>query len=591
MSDFRVDRVHDILDGKEEVFLEEVKEPPKRRTWAGPGGGATPAASGTAKPATPVQRPVAVRPASTRVITPQQRPLVSKKTGRATKEEAAEEETEEEETEEEETEEEETEEDGDGDEDEDGDEDGDEDDDEADGESEEGEEPGEGASGHTAGSTHPSTSTSTLFDSDDDETVRLHISEDLSLPESVVTESIGIVAARGSGKSYLTAVMVEEMTMQSLPVVVLDPLGVYWGLRSSADGLEEGCQVFILGGDHGDLPLDPASGKAIARWVLEHRAPTVLDLSNMRRADQRIFVADFAEEIFENCKDPLHIIIDEADLFIPQRPQPEDKRGLLAFEDIVRRGRARGLGTTVVTQRPAVINKDVFTQIGTLVVLRMGGPQDLDAIKDWVRSHSDLSRTRLMLASLPALPVGTAWFWSPGWLGVLKKVAVRKKWTFDSSITPQVGTPRPVPDVRAIVNLDVLRESVQHAHDHDPNSPHALKSRIAELERALNDKEGSGTTVTKLQREVLELQNRLMARPAAPRANIDGDAIVEQINTLTKVVGEVLRAVKGEGARGVLVRVSEEEAEKEPGARAAPGPGEPAVGAVAPQPEKRKKRK
>ena len=356
------------------------------------------------------------------------------------------------------------------------------------------------------------------------------------------------LAGRGmvpTHNTYLTTVLAEEMCLTGLPFVILDPMGVYWGLRSSADGSAGGMQVIILGGDHGDLPLDPAGGRAIARWVLEHRAPAVLDLSNFRRADQRLFVGDFAEELFENCKDPLHVIVDEADLFIPQKPLPEDKRCLAAFEDIVRRGRSRGLGTTVVTQRPAVINKDILTQIGTLVVLRMTGPQDLDAIKDWVRSHGDLTRQRLMMASLPSLPIGTAWFWSPGWLGVLKRVQVRQKYTWDSSVTPKVGMPRPTPEIRADISIDLLREAISKSADHDPNSVTSLKTRIQELERALNEKEGSGATVTKLQNKISELEHRLMARPAAPKPSVDGGAIVTQMNALTKVIGELVKEVRG----------------------------------------------
>lgn len=355
------------------------------------------------------------------------------------------------------------------------------------------------------------------------------------------------LAGRGmvpTHNTYLTTVLAEEMSLSGLPFVVLDPMGVYWGLRSSSDGATAGLPVIVLGGSHGDMPLDPAGGRAIARWVLANRVPAVLDLSDFRRADQRLFVGDFAEELFESCEDPLHVIVDEADLFIPQKPLPEDKRCLAAFEDIVRRGRSRGLGTTVVTQRPAVINKDILTQIGTLVVLRMTGPQDLDAIKDWVRSHGDLTRQRLMLASLPSLPIGTGWFWSPGWLGVLKRVQIRKKFTWDSSVTPKIGVPRPVPDVRAEVNIDVLREAVTNATEHDPNSTTSLKARIKELERALNEKEGAGSTVTKLQAQIAALEHRLMTRPPAAKPSIDSEAVVNQVNALTKVVGELVKEVR-----------------------------------------------
>ena len=419
---------------------------------------------------------------------------------------------------------------GDDEESEEGEEGDDEDGDDGDEESEEGEDGYEGVSG-----------TAPLeYDSDD---TLLHISEELALPSGTVTESIGIVAQRGSGKTYLTAVLAEEMSAAQLPFVILDPMGVYWGLRSSADGQEEGFRVMILGGQYGDIPLDPSSGRAVARWILTYRERTVLDLSELRKADQRLFVADFAEELFESCKDPLHIIVDEADLFIPQKPAPEDKRCLMAFEDIVRRGRSRGLGITVVTQRPAVIHKDIFTQIGTLIVLRMMGPQDRKAIEEWVRSHGDIQKQRMMIASLASLPIGTAWVWSPGWLGILRRVAIRTKLTWDSSVTPVVGAPRVLPDARAPVDLDTLRASLIRAAEYDPNSTAALKARIKELENALNEKEGSGGTVTRLQKRVTQLEKQLMTRPVSVVPPLDGDAVIASLNSLTMTVSELIKKV------------------------------------------------
>src|SRR5207253_4107504 len=60
----------------------------------------------------------------------------------------------------------------------------------------------------------------------------------------------------------------------------------------------------------------------------------------------------------------------------PQRPFKGEERLLGSFEDIVRRGRARGLGVTLITQRAAVISKNVLTQTEVLVCLRVMAPQD-----------------------------------------------------------------------------------------------------------------------------------------------------------------------------------------------------------------------
>jgi DNA helicase HerA-like ATPase len=280
----------------------------------------------------------------------------------------------------------------------------------------------------------------------------LRISEDFSLPLDTAAQSLAIVAQRGSGKTYTAKVLAEELLRNRVRVCILDLLGVFHGLQASEDGEREGFPIRILGGDHGD-ELDPSKGAELARWVASDGFEAcILDLSHLRREQQRELVATFAGELFEastNASKPTHLIVDEADVFIPQKPSKADRASLEAFEDVVRRGRVKGLGITVITQRPAVLNKDILTQVSALVVLRMMGPQDRRAIEDWVRMHADLRKGASMLSSLGALPVGTAWVWSPGWLGVLRKAKIRKAHTWDSSATPKVGEPRREPRVRA----------------------------------------------------------------------------------------------------------------------------------------------
>lgn len=282
--------------------------------------------------------------------------------------------------------------------------------------------------------------------------IELRISEDLAFPPDVVTETLLIIAKRGSGKTHCASVLVEEMVSAGLPVAVIDPIGVWWGLRSSADGQGPGLPVTILGGEHGDLPLDPKSGTLVADLVIDERLPVVLDLSLMSKAQQRQFVTDFLERVYHRNRDPLHLVIDEADLYAPLRGARESARLLGAYEDIVRRGRARGLGCTSITQRPAVLHTDIRSQAEVLIALRLIGTHDVAAIDEWVRLHATDEDARAVKASLPSLPVGTAWVWSPGWLELLAKVKIRQRRTFDSSATPKVGQRRIVPREFAPVN-------------------------------------------------------------------------------------------------------------------------------------------
>lgn len=318
----------------------------------------------------------------------------------------------------------------------------------------------------------------------------LCIATDLSIPLEAVTQTFAILAKRGAGKTFTALVMMEEMLKAGLHVVIVDPVGVCWGLRASADGKQPGLPIIVLGGDHGDVPLEASAGEIIADFVITERQSVVLDLSLFRKGEQARFVTDFAERLYQRNRDPLHVLLDEADAFAPQRPIKGQERMLGAIEDIVRRGRARGLGVSLVTQRAAVLNKDVLTQVEVLVALRTIAPQDREAIDAWIRVHGTPEQRAVLMASLPSLPIGTAWFWSPGWLDLFQQVHVRPRETFDSSATPKVGEQRIAPKQLAPVDLTRLREriaaTIEQAKASDPKF---LRARIAELERQLRQRD------------------------------------------------------------------------------------------------------
>jgi hypothetical protein len=164
----------------------------------------------------------------------------------------------------------------------------------------------------------------------------------------------------------------------------------------------------------------------------------------------------------------------------------DDARMLGAIEDLVRRGRARGIGVTLITQRPAVLNKNVLTQIEVLVAMRLTSPQDRNALQDWVKYHADTESAEQMITSLPQLPIGTAWFWSPGWLDMFKKVAIRKRETFDSSSTPKVGQAAVKATKVAEVDLEDLKQQMAATIEkQEAEDPKLLRRRIVDLEKQL----------------------------------------------------------------------------------------------------------
>src|SRR5919204_2305309 len=108
---------------------------------------------------------------------------------------------------------------------------------------------------------------------------KLRISPDLTVPADAVTQTFGVLAVRGAGKTHTAAVLAEEMFKAGLPFVVVDPVGVWWGLRSSRDGKSAGLPIAVLGGPHGDIPLEKGGGQLVADLVVDERLSCVLDVS------------------------------------------------------------------------------------------------------------------------------------------------------------------------------------------------------------------------------------------------------------------------------------------------------------------------
>jgi hypothetical protein len=315
-----------------------------------------------------------------------------------------------------------------------------------------------------------------------------------SLPIDAVARTFGVFGQRGTGKTNSAVVLAEEMVRKGGHVVILDPVGAWWGITHDGEG--RGLPGIVLGGEHGDVPLEERAGRLVADLVVGRHYPVVvIDMKMLRKGAQLRFLADFLEELYFHNRESLHVFFEEADRALPQNPRGMDPvmgRVLGAAEDIVKLGRGRGLGTTLVSQRFATVNKNVTEQIETLLLHRMIGPNDQKAAKLWIDSNGDPNATKKVLDSLASLKVGEAQLYSPGWLGVLERVRMKGRKTFDSSATPEVGAPTLEPTARAPVDLDELREQMgETVERHKANDPKELRARLAEQETALAEAEAT----------------------------------------------------------------------------------------------------
>ncbi|WP_168140324.1 ATP-binding protein [Mycolicibacterium frederiksbergense] len=352
----------------------------------------------------------------------------------------------------------------------------------------------------------------------------INIADDFTMPLDSVTSTFAILGKKGRGKTHTASVLAEELMSAGCLICVIDPTGVWHGLRSSADGRAAGFPVIIIGGEHADVALRADQGAAIAELIVKERFPAVVDLSLLRKAERRTFATDFLETLYWRNREPLHLIIDEADEFAPQRAPAGVERLLGATEDIVRRGRVKGLGVTLCSQRAAALHKTVLSQLDSLIALGVTAPQDVSAISDWVAQHAEEGQARQVRQSLPSLPIGQAWVWSPEWLGVTQLINVRRRHTFDSSATPKAGARRHTASTRAPVDVERLRRQL----DNTTTTPVA----------------GDGTPAPSADREIQRLRSELEAERARAQQVVHVEVPVlstDDLGALTCAV-EQLRA-------------------------------------------------
>lgn len=321
----------------------------------------------------------------------------------------------------------------------------------------------------------------------------LHVSTSLNVPRSFAGRSAFVAGTKGSGKTYTTGVIAEELLAAGLHVLMLDPTGVMWGLRSGSDGGPGGYPVIILGGPHGDVPLQPTAGVAVADFIIKSGQSCILDMSGFHSdAEQDRFVEALLSRLYRSkaeSRENLHIIMDEADMFIPQNPMRGQEHLIHAAKTIVTKGRSRGLGMTMVTQRPQSISKAVIEEADVIFCHRMQGLRAVKAMQAWTDLYADKDQAKEFFDSLPKLADGECWVWSPKFLDKFERVKIRRKRTFDSSRTPEPGERTRKPKATAAVDLAALTAEIQAAADEaKANDPKTLKAEIARLKKELESR-------------------------------------------------------------------------------------------------------
>jgi uncharacterized protein len=243
--------------------------------------------------------------------------------------------------------------------------------------------------------------------------------------QTILTGRGCIIGQSGSGKSFLVGVIAEELCKSNLPFCIIDTEGEYSSLKSMFN-------VIVVGGNNKDIDLDTDYSK-LFDMSIANDLPVVLDVSDSVDKTEAVSKAIGALYDLENkIRRPYLVLIEEADKFAPQTASK--KANIL--EEISVRGRKRGIGLLIATQRPANISKNVLSQCSYGFIGKLTIENDLNSIRI-------LFRDRDTLVNITKLTVGE--FVTFG-LDRTEKFRVKPRLVKHMGTTPLIDDDRPVND-------------------------------------------------------------------------------------------------------------------------------------------------
>jgi uncharacterized protein len=250
----------------------------------------------------------------------------------------------------------------------------------------------------------------------------------------LATGRTSVIGSSGSGKSYAVGVICEELCKNRVPFVIIDIEGEYSGLKEKYEAIwvgdEEAC----------DLKWGKIDLKLLARYAPDC-PPLILDLSETDKPRDKVaaFLLAIYREISKR-RTPYLVILEEADRFAPQ---VGDR--LPIFDEVARRGRKRGLGLMLCTQRPSLVDKNILSQCSNQLIGKLVIRNDLNSVAQFFSSRGAPTQ-------LTTLSPGE--FFALGGLSGSDqlRVKIRKRETRHGGNTPKLNAATLRPSVQNVIS-------------------------------------------------------------------------------------------------------------------------------------------
>jgi hypothetical protein len=203
--------------------------------------------------------------------------------------------------------------------------------------------------------------------------------------QQLVTGRTCIIAQSGAGKSWAIAVLCERLCAAGIGFVIVDTEGEYFSLK-------ERYPVLWVGSDERcDEDIEKLNLKDFMLRAVVNGTAVVFDVSETMMQERVEVLAGVLYEIASAHRIPYLLILEEADKFIPQA-----KESIKKIEEISRRGRKRGLGLLVATQRPSFVTKNVLSQCNNQAIGKLSIENDLRAVDLFFGSRSEVEELAML---------------------------------------------------------------------------------------------------------------------------------------------------------------------------------------------------
>jgi hypothetical protein len=286
-------------------------------------------------------------------------------------------------------------------------------------------------------------------------------------------ESRGLAtAASGGGKSWLLRLIIEQ-ALPHTQVLVIDPEGEFHTLREKFD-------LLICAPSGADAVAIPATAGILVRSLLETGVSAVFNIYDLKAHERQAFVREFCEALVDAPRPLWHnvlIVIDEAHIFCPEGGKSESGQAVI---DLATRGRKRGFGLMLATQRLAKLHKDAAGEMLNKLIGRTSLNNDVK------RAADELGETQKdMLAKLRSLKPGEWFAYGPAFPDGVQRIKVNPVVTTH----PQPGKrlqeppPAPSPAIRKLLE-ERLRDLPKQARE-EAATLAQLQDKLADARRVI----------------------------------------------------------------------------------------------------------